>query len=120
MRVESPSICAAAPGASMSGDAAAGVVLAAGLSSRMGTNKMLIKVGGQTLVRRAVTTAIAAGLDPVLVMVGHEGERVRRELQGLRCTPVHNPEYTRGIHSSLKAGVSALPASADAVVVLLG
>jgi molybdenum cofactor cytidylyltransferase len=104
----------------MSGDSTAGVVLAAGLSSRMGTNKMLIEVGGQTLVRRAAATAIAAGLDPVLVVVGHDAYRVRPELQGLRCTPLFNPDYARGIHASLKAGVAALPGSADAFVVLLG
>jgi len=71
-------------------------------------------------VRRAVGTALAAGLDPVLVVVGHESERVQKALSGLRCTPVHNPEYARGIHSSLKAGIAALPAGAAAAAVLLG
>ena len=103
----------------MSADSVAGVVLAAGLSSRMGRNKMLIDLGGQTLVRRAASTAIAAGLDPILVVVGHDSERVRAELTDLRCTPVFNPEYARGMHSSLKAGLSALPARTDAAVVLL-
>ena len=61
----------------MTADRVAGVVLAAGLSTRMGTNKMLLEVGGRTLVQRAVSTAIAAGLDPVLVVVGHERDRVQ-------------------------------------------
>lgn len=104
----------------MSGDSVAGIVLAAGLSSRMGQNKMLIELGGETLVRRAVSTAIAAGLDPVLVVVGHDSERVRRELGGLSCTPVFNPEYVRGMQSSLKAGLGALPSAAGAAAVLLG
>ncbi len=104
----------------MTGDSVAGVVLAAGLSSRMGSNKMLIELGGQTLVRRAVSTAVAAGLDPVVVVVGHDSERVRHELSGLRCTAVFNPEYVRGIHASLRAGLAALPADAGAAVVLLG
>ena len=104
----------------MTGDRVAGVVLAAGLSSRMGTNKMLLELGGRTLVQRAVATALAAGLDPVLVVVGHERERVQEELMGLRCTPVFNKEYARGIHSSLKAGISAVAAENDAAAVLLG
>jgi molybdenum cofactor cytidylyltransferase len=104
----------------MTGDPLAGVVLAAGLSSRMGRNKMLIELGGRTLVRRAVSTALSAGLDPVLVVVGHERERIQGELEGLRCTPVFNPGYALGIHSSLKAGIEALPPEATAAVVLLG
>jgi molybdenum cofactor cytidylyltransferase len=104
----------------MTGDPVAGVVLAAGLSRRMGTNKMLIELGGQTLVRRAVATAIEGGLAPVLVVVGHESERVQQELTGLRCTPVQNPEFARGIHSSLRTGIAALPPGVQAAVVLLG
>jgi len=104
----------------MNADSVAGIVLAAGLSSRMGRNKMLIDLGGQTLVRRAVSTAIAGGLDPVLVVVGHESERVRAEIEDLRCTPVFNPGYARGMQSSVKAALDAAPARTDAAVVLLG
>jgi molybdenum cofactor cytidylyltransferase len=98
----------------------AGVVLAAGLSSRMGENKLLLEIGGESLVRHAVQTALAAALDPVLVVVGHEEERVRSELDGLRCTPVRNPDYARGMNTSLRAGIGAVPAGAAGAVVLLG
>jgi len=104
----------------MPGERVAGVVLAAGLSSRMGENKMLIEVGGRTLVQRAVETALSARLDPVLVVVGHESERVRAELRGLSCTAVLNAEYARGMNTSLRAGIRALPENTDAAVVLLG
>jgi molybdenum cofactor cytidylyltransferase len=104
----------------MTGERVAGVVLAAGLSTRMGENKMLLQLGGRTLVRRAVATALAGGLDPVLVVVGHERERVEKELTGLRCTPVFNAEYARGIHASLKSGIAALPDETPAAAVLLG
>jgi molybdenum cofactor cytidylyltransferase len=104
----------------MPGDRVAAVVLAAGLSSRMGKNKMLIEVGGRTLVRRAVETAISAGLDPILVVVGHESDRIRAELRGLSCTPVLNEEYLRGMNTSLRAGIRALPEDTGAAVVLLG
>jgi len=47
----------------------AGGVLAAGTSSRMGENKLLFRVEGETLVRRAVQTALSAGLEPVIVVL---------------------------------------------------
>ncbi len=83
----------------------AGVVLAAGTSSRMGRNKLLLELAGQSVLRRAVLTAIDAGLDPVLVVLGHESERARAELAGLPCQVVLNAEYQEGIHSSLRNGI---------------
>ncbi len=97
----------------------AGVVLAAGTSSRMGVNKLLLPVGGSSLLRRTVSTATAAGLDPVLVVLGHESERARAELAGLPCRPVLNPHYARGINTSLRAGIAAVPGDAAAAVVML-
>jgi molybdenum cofactor cytidylyltransferase len=104
----------------MTPERVAGVVLAAGQSTRMGRNKMLLEIGGRTLVRRAVTTALAAGLDPVLVVVGHESDKVRGELSGLPCTSVLNGEYASGMNTSLRAGIVALPDDVAAAVVLLG
>jgi molybdenum cofactor cytidylyltransferase len=97
----------------------AGVVLAAGTSSRMGRNKLLLPLGQQSVVRRAVSTALAAGLDPVLVVLGHESERVQAALQGLRYTPVLNPHYAQGVHTSLRTGIAAVPDAAQAALVLL-
>jgi molybdenum cofactor cytidylyltransferase len=97
----------------------AGVVLAAGSSSRMGENKLLLPLEGSTVLRRAVATAVAGGLDPVLVVIGHESERARAELAGLACEPVLNPDHSRGINSSLCAGISAVPGGCAAAVVML-
>jgi molybdenum cofactor cytidylyltransferase len=97
----------------------AGVVLAAGTSSRMGENKLLFRVEGETLVRRAVQTAVSAGLEPVIVVLGHEAERAVAELSGLEIEPVFNDEYARGIHTSLRAGIAVVPASSCAAVVIL-
>lgn len=97
----------------------AGVVLAAGTSSRMGRNKLLLELAGQSVLRRAVLTAVDAGLDPVLVVLGHESERARTELAGLPCQVVLNAEYQEGIHSSLRNGIRAVPGVCAAAVVLL-
>jgi molybdenum cofactor cytidylyltransferase len=104
----------------MTGERIAGLVLAAGHSSRMGRNKMLLQLAGRSLVRRAVETAIAAGLDPVLAVVGHERERVEAELRGLRCVPIDNPEYAEGMNTSMRAGIRALPRDIAGAVLSLG
>jgi molybdenum cofactor cytidylyltransferase len=101
------------------GGRVAGVVLAAGSSSRMGQNKLLLPLGGSSVLRHAVGTAAAAGLDPILVVLGHESERAQAELAGLSFTPVLNPEFARGINTSLSAGISAVPDDAAAAVVML-
>jgi len=63
----------------------AGVVLAAGLSSRMGRNKLLFDLGGRSVVHAVVEVALCAGLDPVLVVLGHEADAVRASVDGLAC-----------------------------------
>jgi molybdenum cofactor cytidylyltransferase len=91
----------------------AGVLLAAGTSSRMGQNKLFLTLAGESVLRRAVRTAAAAGLDPILVVLGHA------ELEGLDCLPVLNPEYASGINTSLRSGIGAVPDDVAAAVVLL-
>jgi molybdenum cofactor cytidylyltransferase len=97
----------------------AAVLLAAGTSSRMGRNKLLLPLNGSTVLRRAVGTALEAELDPVVVVVGHESERALAELHGLRCTPVVNPRYARGMNTSVGAGIAAVPGDAAGAVVML-
>ena len=99
--------------------AVAGVVLAAGSSTRMGRNKLFFELDGETLLRRVVRRAIGAGLDPVIVVVGHEGERAGTELSGLSCTTVVNPDHAEGINRSLQTGISHVPERARAAVVML-
>ncbi len=97
-----------------------GLVLAAGLSSRMGRNKLLIEVNGKPLVAHAAEAALAAGLDPVVVVTGHQAEAVKMALDGLPVAWTHNPEFADGLAGSLKAGLAALPAQVDGVLVCLG
>jgi molybdenum cofactor cytidylyltransferase len=83
----------------------AAVVLAAGSSTRMGRNKMLLDLNGQTVVRRTVRAAIDAGVDRVVVVLGHEAERVRAELAGLACECLVNPDHAMGVGTSLHTGL---------------
>ena len=98
----------------------AAIVLAAGLSRRLGRNKLLAEIDGEPLVRRAARRALEAGLDPVLVVVGHERERTEAALAGLDCRPVFNPRYEEdGRTGSLRTGIVAVPDDAAGAMVIL-
>jgi molybdenum cofactor cytidylyltransferase len=98
----------------------AGILLAAGLSSRMGSNKMLFELEGESVLRRAARRALDAGLSPLVVVLGHEADRLWRDLEGLSCQWVLNPLYEQGINSSLKAGVRTVrDLGATAALVML-
>jgi molybdenum cofactor cytidylyltransferase len=96
----------------------AGVVLAAGSSRRMGRNKLLLEIEGEAMVRRAVRRTIESGAHPVIVVLGHQAERVEAELRGLACALVLNPAHAEGQRTSLQAGIARV-SDADAAVVVL-
>jgi molybdenum cofactor cytidylyltransferase len=96
-----------------------GLVLAAGSSTRMGRNKLLLDLDGEPVVRRAVRAGLEAGLDEVVAVLGHEAERVEEVLAGLRCRTVLNPDHAQGVRLSLQTGVRAVAEEAGAVVVIL-
>lgn len=98
----------------------AAVVLAAGLSSRMGANKLLEDVGGTTMVRRVVEAAGASDAEPVVVVTGHAAPQIEAALSGLDVEFVNNPDFTKGLSTSLKAALSHLPEDCDGALVMLG
>jgi molybdenum cofactor cytidylyltransferase len=98
----------------------AALILAAGRSTRMGTNKLLAEVGGKPIVRRVVETVLASAAHPVYVVVGHQVDQVRAALDGLQVTFVENPRFAEGLSTSLKCGLEALPAETDGALILLG
>jgi molybdenum cofactor cytidylyltransferase len=99
----------------------AGLVLAAGRSTRMGqANKLLQTVRGMPMVRHAVEAQLASSARPVLVVTGHQHEAVAAALEGLEVQFVHNPDFATGLASSVKAGLRALPGDTPGVVVSLG
>ena len=97
----------------------AGIVLAAGASARMGEDKLLLALSGEPLLRRAVRAALEAGLSPVVVVLGPDGDRARAALAGLDVRLAVNPDPGRGQGSSLSAGIAALPPGVPAAVVVL-
>ena len=96
-----------------------GLLLAAGGARRFGSQKLIAPVNGEPLARRAAAT-LGAATDALVVVVGHEGERVRAALDGLDAQLVMNDEWADGLAASVRAGVAALEARATAVVIALG
>jgi molybdenum cofactor cytidylyltransferase len=99
----------------------AAIVLAAGQSRRMGTlNKLTIDIDGKTMLRRVVEAVTASSAKPVIVVTGHEREHVEAALAGLPVETVFNPDYAEGLSTSLKCGLTSLPATADGAIICLG
>jgi molybdenum cofactor cytidylyltransferase len=99
----------------------AALILAAGQSHRMGRdNKLLSRIEEKPMVRHVAEAALASQAKGVIVVTGHEADKLEHALAGLDLEMVHNPDYERGISASLHRGLSALPGEADGVVVLLG
>lgn len=98
----------------------AAIVLAAGKSTRMGSNKLLADLNGRPLIRRTVEAVSSWPVDTIIVVTGHEAEIVAQALEGLKAALVHNENYTLGLSTSLRQGLEALPKHADAALVCLG
>jgi molybdenum cofactor cytidylyltransferase len=99
----------------------AAVILAAGRSTRMGgPNKLVAEIGGRPLIRIAAEQALASKARPVIVVTGHQRDEVAAALSGLDVTLAHNPNFADGLSTSVRAGLQAVPAEADAAVICLG
>lgn len=101
--------------------AIAALVLAAGRSTRMGeTNKLLMPLHGKPMIARTIDAVTASPARPIIVVTGHNADAVKQTLKNAAVTFVHNPNFADGLSTSLKAGLAALPADADGVLVCLG
>jgi molybdenum cofactor cytidylyltransferase len=98
----------------------AGIVLAAGLSRRMGRPKLLLPIGGRPVLRISVEGVLAAGVRPVVVVTGAEHRELGDALAGLPVALVNNPSPEAGQASSIRIGVGALPPEVEAVLIALG
>lgn len=94
------------------------MLLAAGRSSRMGENKLLVDIDGRPMVARVLETLRELDLVQRVVVLGHEAERVRAAIGD--ADSVVNDDYARGMSTSLRCGAAAIAADTDAVLVALG
>lgn len=93
------------------------IVLAAGLSTRMGRSKALLDWGGQPLIAYHVRQLREAGADEVIVVLGHRADEVHRTMKGLPCRVMVNARYQMGRAGSLRIGAKAASRDADGILV---
>ena len=105
------------------GQRAAGIILAAGTSTRMGKPKQLLPIRGQTLLGRLIDEALKSDLDSVILVLGHEAEAIRSSLKKKLDHPklevIENRIYKKGISTSIIAGLREADKSSDQVMILL-
>ena len=97
------------------------IVLAAGKSTRMGQNKLMLPWHDTTIIGQVCNVLISSGIDPVVVVTGEFRRELEQTLSGQPVIPVYNEEYERGeMISSVKKGILSLPASLDGALIVLG
>jgi molybdenum cofactor cytidylyltransferase len=101
----------------------AGILLAAGESSRMGSPKQLLEAGGQFLLDRTLGEALKSRLDAVILVLGHEARKIRRalatDLDQAKLQVVVNRKYREGMSSSIRLGLSRAEETCDHVMIML-
>jgi len=95
------------------------IILAAGTSSRLGFNKLTVSIDGESVIRRSVKPFLMAELHKVLVVTGHDHRIIKKELDGLDVSLIHNPHYKEGMSTSIKVAMPFLESS-DALLFHLG
>ena len=108
---------AARPGAGVPGARVAAVVLAAGMSTRMGVLKQLLPLGGRTMVERAVEPLVGMA-EPICVVVGHRAAEVAAALRGWPVECVYNQRFGEGMLTSVQSGICAAPGAVGYLVCL--
>jgi molybdenum cofactor cytidylyltransferase len=101
------------------------ILLAAGLSTRMGQPKLLLSWGGTTVLGQVVSTFAAAGMEEIIVVTGGARQQIKRRVVELAkefpVRTVYNPAYARGeMLSSIQAGLAALGSRPCAALIGLG
>jgi len=89
----------------------AGIILAAGESTRYGQTKQLLDWHGEPFVRAVARTALDAGLSPVIVVTGANAEKIELAIEGLDVSVVHNADWKSGQGSSIRIGILAIQPS---------
>lgn len=98
------------------------VILAAGQSSRLGEPKQLLAYKGETLLKQAARTALATGLQPIVVVLGANAINLEKELEGMDITVTHNDHWAEGMSTSLRCGLekaTALDPALDSLIFMV-
>jgi molybdenum cofactor cytidylyltransferase len=95
------------------------ILLAAGESKRMGRPKQLLEWQGKTLLQHVLESLINSDADEIILVLGHEADRIRESLPALPIKIVINPDYKQGMASSLQQGLLAMDPRSEAFLVLL-
>ncbi|GIV66416.1 MAG: hypothetical protein KatS3mg047_0809 [Bellilinea sp.] len=101
----------------------AAIVLAAGLSTRMGQPKLLLEWGGKTVLQAVLTTLHYAGIERIYTVIGANREAIQNNINSLPfpVETVFNPDYSNGeMSDSIKVGIRAVSHDASAVLIVLG
>ncbi len=99
----------------------AAIILAAGLSKRAGlTNKLLFDIEGRPMIAKVVAQVIQVGLEPVLVVTGHELKAVTEAIGDFDLQYIHNFDYQVGMASSIRRGIRALEENIEGAMICLG
>lgn len=96
------------------------ILLAAGLSKRLGRNKLLLPLGDETVLRKTAKAVLASDVSEVILVTGHEEAAVKQAVGGLDVRLAHNPRYAEGQSTSMIAGVEAAREEACAYLFVLG
>jgi molybdenum cofactor cytidylyltransferase len=96
------------------------LVLAAGASTRLGQPKQLVSIDGRAVLHRVAASAVAVAGNAVTVVIGAHAKELTYLLSRMPVSYVVNKHWEEGLASSLKCGLAAVPAAADAVMVVLG
>jgi molybdenum cofactor cytidylyltransferase len=94
------------------------IVLAAGKSTRMKENKLLLKLNGETLIEHVVNVTKKSSVDEVVVVLGYDATKVKERLAKIDCKFAVNENYMKGQSESVKVGLSAISGNAEAVMIL--
>jgi molybdenum cofactor cytidylyltransferase len=96
------------------------IILAAGESKRMGQAKQLLNIGGKALLQRVLDSALESDVDEVILVLGHAADRILKEVDVRGAEVVVNPDYARGMITSIQEGLKALDKESEAFFIVLG
>jgi molybdenum cofactor cytidylyltransferase len=95
------------------------IVPAAGMSTRLGRNKLLLPFKGQPLIAHAVDTLMGSKVDEIIVVLGHEADQVKGAIANRGVRFVENPDYRLGLSTSVRAGFAAVTVQTTGIMVYL-